>query len=64
MSKEPTVHMEDTTPLAISTVGSPNVVSAPVRSAWQTDCLIIKVRARTAWAALPHSIQVMNSISW
>ena len=31
------LHMEDTTPLAIGTVGSPNTVAAPTRSFWQTD---------------------------
>ena len=33
VSDQATVHMEDTTPLAISTVGSPNTVAAPVRNA-------------------------------
>jgi hypothetical protein len=64
VSKNPAIHLEDTTPLGISTPGSPPVVSAPVRSAWQTDCLVIKVRAKCAWAALPGAVQVMNSVGW
>jgi hypothetical protein len=32
VSDQATLHMEDTTPLAIGTAGSPNTVAAPVRS--------------------------------
>jgi hypothetical protein len=42
VSKETLLHMEDTTPLAIGTPGSPPVVAAPARSIFQSDCLAIR----------------------
>lgn len=45
-----TLHMEDTTPLAIGTAGTPNVVAAPVRSLWQTDSIGIRMRMDVNWA--------------
>ena len=49
VSDQATVHMEDTTPLAISTVGSPNTVAAPVRSLWQTDCIGVRMLLDLNW---------------
>jgi hypothetical protein len=49
ISDQATIHMEDTTPLAISTAGSPNTVAAPVRSLWQTDCLAVRMLLDINW---------------
>jgi Phage capsid family len=49
VSDSATVHMEDTTPLAIGTVGSPNTVAAPTRSFWQTDCIGIRMLMDVTW---------------
>jgi HK97 family phage prohead protease/HK97 family phage major capsid protein len=49
VSDQATIHMEDTTPLAISTVGSPNVVAAPVRSLWQTDTIGVRMLMDLNW---------------
>jgi HK97 family phage prohead protease/HK97 family phage major capsid protein len=49
VSDQATIHMEDTTPLAISTVGSPNTVAAPVRSLWQTDCIGVRMLLDLNW---------------
>ena len=49
ISDQATIHMEDTTPLAISTVGSPATVAAPVRSLWQTDCLAVRMLLDINW---------------
>jgi HK97 family phage major capsid protein/HK97 family phage prohead protease len=49
VSDTATVHMEDTTPLAISTTGSPNTVAAPVRSLWQTDCIGVRMLLDINW---------------
>ena len=43
VSDQATLHQEDTTPLPISTVGTPNTVAAPVRNLFQTDCLAIRM---------------------
>ena len=49
VSDQATLHMEDTTPLAISTAGSPNTVAAPVRSLWQTDCIGVRMLLDLNW---------------
>ncbi len=48
-SAQTLVHMENTTPLAIGTEGAPPTVAAPTRSAFQTDCVVIKLLLRAAW---------------
>ena len=48
-SLEGIVHMEDTSPQPIGTPGTPNVVAAPTRSAWQTDVVLLKCILRAAW---------------
>jgi hypothetical protein len=48
-STEATLHM-DTTPGQFSTVGSPNVVSAPMRSLFSTDTIGLLLRFEVAWA--------------
>ena len=50
VSDQAVIHMEDTTPLAIGTTGSPNVVAAPTRSLWQTDCIGIRMILDINWA--------------
>lgn len=45
-----TLHMEDTTPVAIGTAGTPNVVAAPVRSLFQTDSIAIRMIMPVNWA--------------
>lgn len=49
VSEQATIHMEDTTPLAIGTAGSPNTVAAPTRSLWQTDCIGIRMLLDINW---------------
>lgn len=59
------LHMEDTSPLPISTVATPNTIAAPVRSMWSTDAKAIRLifevdyKWRTAGA-----IAWMTSIAW
>lgn len=63
-SKEAAIHYEDTTPLPISTAGTPATVAAVVRSAFQSDLIVIKVRAKAAWAAMPGAVQFLQSVNW
>lgn len=58
-SNEAILHLEDTTPLAISTAGSPNVISAPVRSLWQTDTTGLRMVQEVSWA-----LRSPNGLSW
>jgi hypothetical protein len=53
------VHFEDSTPLPLA---SP--VAAPMRSAFQQDIVVVRVRAQAAWAALPGAVQVISGVAW
>lgn len=60
-----TLHMEDTTPLAIGTAGSPNVVAAPVRSLFQTDSIGIRMIMDINWAMRRTGvISYVTSVTW
>jgi HK97 family phage major capsid protein/HK97 family phage prohead protease len=50
VSDQAVLHMEDTNPLQISTVGTPPTVAAPTRSLWQTDTLGIRMIMDLNWA--------------
>jgi HK97 family phage major capsid protein/HK97 family phage prohead protease len=49
LSDQATLHMEDTTPLAIGTPGTPNTVAAPVRSMFQTDSIALRMIMPMNW---------------
>jgi HK97 family phage major capsid protein/HK97 family phage prohead protease len=49
VSDQATLHMEDTTPLAIGTTGTPTVVAAPVRSLYQTDSMALRMIYDLNW---------------
>jgi hypothetical protein len=50
VSEVATLHMEDTTPLNIGTVGTPNVVAAPTQSMFQTGQIAIRMLSNISWA--------------
>lgn len=50
VSDQAVLHMEDTSPSAISTVATPNTVAAPIRSLWQTDTMAIRMMLDINWA--------------
>jgi hypothetical protein len=59
------LYHEDTAPSAIGTAGSPNVVAAPTRSLWQTDCVALRLIWPATWATrAPGMVQVINSTTW
>jgi HK97 family phage prohead protease/HK97 family phage major capsid protein len=59
ISDQATLHFEDTTPLDISTSGSPNVVAAPVKSMFQTDMLALRLILPLTWA-----IRRTGTLAW
>lgn len=48
IARQGTLHME-TSPTAISAVGSPSTVAAPVRSLWQTDSVGLRLIMECSW---------------
>jgi hypothetical protein len=64
-SMEATFHAEDTSPLPISTAGSPNTVAAPVRSGYQTDTILIRAILFAAWTMRSSGqVQFITSATW
>lgn len=61
-----TFHEESETPLPISTAGTPNVVSAPVRSLYQTNSWALRMMLDADWAKLRTSglVQELTSVAW
>jgi HK97 family phage major capsid protein len=49
LSDVATLHMEDTAPANIGTVGTPNVVAAPVQSMFQTDSIALRMILPMNW---------------
>jgi HK97 family phage major capsid protein/HK97 family phage prohead protease len=65
ISDQATLHMEDTTPLAIGTAGSPNTVAAPVRSLWQTDTVGLRMILDMNWAMRrTGAVAWTSSVTW
>jgi len=65
LSDQATLHMEDTTPLAIGTAGSPNTVAAPVRSLFQTDSIALRMILDMNWALRrTGTVAWTQSVTW
>jgi hypothetical protein len=65
VSTEALLHFEDTTPLAIGTVGTPPTVAAPTRSLYQTDGVALRLTADITWAMrATGGISWTQSVSW
>jgi HK97 family phage prohead protease len=50
VSDQATLHFEDTTPLDLASVGTPNTVAAPAKSLFQTDSIALKLVLPMNWA--------------
>jgi hypothetical protein len=58
------LHM-DNSPSAVSTAGTPSVVSAPLRSLWATDSTSLKLILRLAFCKrLSGCVQVVSNVVW
>jgi hypothetical protein len=65
-SKDALVHMEDSSPAAtISSAGTPNTIVAPVRSAFQTDSIVVRAILDAAWTLRSSAaVTWMSSVTW
>ena len=60
-----TIHEENTTPVAIGTAGTPNVVAAPVRSLFQTNSAALRTVWELDWSVLrTGAVQTITSAAW
>jgi HK97 family phage major capsid protein/HK97 family phage prohead protease len=65
VSDQATLHLEDTTPLAIGTAGSPATVAAPVRSLWQTDSIGLRMIMDVNWGMRRTGVIAWTqSVTW
>jgi len=65
VSDQVTLHMEDTTPLAIGTAGSPATVAAPVISTFQEAKVALRMLMDTTWAMRRAGmVQYMTGADW
>jgi hypothetical protein len=64
LSTEATVVMRDD-PAQLAVVGTPNVVSAPARSLFQTDSISLKMAFEMSWALRSATgLALMNAVNW
>jgi len=65
VSDQAVLHMEDTNPAALSGVGTPNTVVAPIRSLWQTDSIAIRMIMDINWAKRRTGVfQWTDTMAW
>jgi hypothetical protein len=64
VSDQATLHMEDTTPLAIGTPGTPPTVAAPTRSMFQTDSLALRMILPMNWIMRRPVISWVAAVTW
>jgi Phage capsid family len=63
-SIEATVHFEDTSPQPIGTAGTPNVVAAPTRNAFQQDLVLIRLIMLASWALRAPAVAWVQGVTW
>ncbi len=65
ISEYSTVHEDDTSPLPISTPGSPPTIAAPTRSLWQTECIGVRMFWDVGWAKRrAEAVAVATGVTW
>ncbi|GGD30840.1 phage major capsid protein [Aureimonas glaciei] len=64
-SEQAVLHMEDTTPLQISAVGTPNTVAAPAQSMFQTAQIALRMILDITWAMRRTGmVQHIAAVDW
>jgi HK97 family phage major capsid protein len=65
VSDQAVLHMEDSSPTAIGTAGSPATVAAPARSLWQTDSLALRMVMQCNWTLRrAGTLAWTQSVTW
>ncbi len=65
LSEQATLHMEDTTPLAIGTAGAPATVAAPTESMFQMAKVALRMLLDANWAMRRTGmVQYIAAVSW
>jgi len=65
ISDQATLHMEDTTPADIATVGTPPVAAAPAKSMFQTDSLALRLILPINWTIRrPGTVAWVAGVTW
>jgi hypothetical protein len=65
LSDQATLHMEDTTPLAIGTPGAPPTVASPARSLFQTDSIGLRMIMPMNWIMRRSGIVAwLTGVTW
>jgi hypothetical protein len=65
VSDETTLMFDDSTPLALGTVGTPNTVAAPTRSLLQQDLVALRLTADITWAMRASGgVAWTQSVTW
>lgn len=65
LSNDATVHMDDSTPLQISTAGTPPVLAHPVRSFFQTGVSGLRMIMDVSWTMRrPGMVQFIDDVTW
>jgi HK97 family phage major capsid protein len=65
VSEQTVLHMEDTSPAQLSSVGSPNTFAAPTQSMFQTAQLALRMILDITWAMRrPGMVQWMDDVVW
>jgi HK97 family phage prohead protease len=65
VSDQATLHMEDTNPVQIGTVGTPAVVAAPAQSLFQTDSMALRMILPLNWTlSRTGTLAWMAAVTW
>jgi hypothetical protein len=63
--RDAVVHAEDTTPLPIGSVGSPNTIAAPATSLFQSDLVGVRLVSFVSWGLRAASkAAIVNGVTW
>lgn len=65
VSDQAVLHMEDTSPAALSAAATPNTVAAPIRSLWQTDSMAVRMILDINWVKRrAGTFQWTDTMTW
>jgi hypothetical protein len=59
LSQSGALHMEDTSPQQLASVGTPNAVAAPIRSLYQTDTSALRLVMEVSWG-----LRTSGAVAW